>query len=120
MNSDNDFHIYLYGPDQGPIDSSFEETQSRLEMLPRLHFEPDGSFVWALDSGKQQVFGMIYDAGGKIQYTELRGRCAPETWSELCFAITGSRSVELEILQLPDRQMQDLQSFEKSVWPATS
>jgi hypothetical protein len=110
------FHIYLYGPDQGPIETSFEAAESRLSELPRLHFEPDGSFVWALDGGQQQLFGMIYDAHGSIQYCEVRGHCDLTTWRQLCNAINDECEIPLEVLKLPDRQRQDLQSFEQTVW----
>jgi hypothetical protein len=108
----NPFHLYLYGPGQGPIEASFEEAESRLNELPKLHFEPDGSFVWALESGRQQIFGMLYDAGGMIRYCELRGRCTLPTWRELCHAIAGAKQEGLEVLLLPGRRLQDLHSFE--------
>ncbi len=112
-----DLHLYLYGPDRGPIESSFEEAESRLVALPQLHFEPDGSFVWTGNAGQQQVFGMIYDAAGSIQYCELRGHCDLNGWRTLCNAITGQRPSRLEVLALGERKWQDLQSFEQSEWP---
>lgn len=114
----NEFRLYLYGPSKGPIENSFEEAQSRLSLLPRLYFEPDGSFVWALDGGRQQVFGMIYDAAGKIQYAELQGRCDLQVWQQLIEAISGEKSPDCQILRLPDQRMQNLQSFESEHWPA--
>jgi len=108
------FHLYLYGPQQGPLETSFEEAESRLTGLPRLHFEPDGSFVWARDSGREQIYGMLYDAGGRIRYCELRGKCTQQTWRELCQAITGGAQEGIEILRLPGQVLQDLQSFEAS------
>ena len=110
----NQFHLYLYGPQQGPLETSFEDAQSRLNELPKLHFEPDGSFVWVRESGRQQIFGMLYDAGGRIRYCELQGKCTLPTWRELCQAIAGGGQEGLEILRLPGRTLQDLQSFEAS------
>ena len=111
------FHLYLYGPDRGPIESSFEEAESRLAQLPLLHFEPDGSFVWIRDAGEQQIFGMIYDAGGRIQYCEIQGHCEYQTWKELHAAITGQSNPVIEVVRLPDQQLQELQLFEASLWP---
>ena len=107
------FHLYLYGPSQGPIETSFEEASERLEQLPRLHFEPDGSFVWSPGASDQQIFGMIYDAAGKIRYCDLQGSCDFEHWRTLCAAIAGGADSNLEVLTLPDQQLQDLQTFEK-------
>ena len=41
-----DFHAYLYGPDRKPLETSFESAKERLEELPGLFFELDGSFAW--------------------------------------------------------------------------
>lgn len=111
------FHLYLYGPDRGPIESSFEAAAERLEQLKMLHFEPDGSFVWSRDQGKQQVFGMLYDANDQIQYAEMRGDCQQETWQMLVAAICGPSIEGITIMQLPQRALQDLQDFE-TFWVA--
>ena len=111
------FHLYLYGPFRGPIETSFEKAAERLQRLPRLHFEPDGSFVWIPEPGKQQIFGMVYDAAGKVRYCDLQGHCDCQTWKELCQAITGDQSSDLEVMILPEQQLQDLQSFETNFWP---
>jgi hypothetical protein len=112
------FHLYLYGPMRGPIPTSFEEAESRLSQLPLLHFEPDGSFVWTRDSGRQQIYGMIYDAAGRIQYCELRGECTRPTWKVVVDAISGATAMEgLEVMLLPEQRLQDLQVFEAMLWP---
>lgn len=109
------FHLYLYGPGQGPIDSSFEEAQERLSRLPGLYFEPDGSFAWMRQPGREEVYGILYDSGGQIRYCDLHGSCGQATWQELCQAIAGERAAgELEILRLPERELQDLQTFASS------
>ena len=123
--SDNDFHIHLYGrspgdlPPQGqrtnPIPTSFEEAQQRLlERMPEMLFEPDGSFAWA--SVKHQLVGMIYDAGGQIQYVELRGHCAPQQLRDLIETLAGSPQIdEFAVMVLPNRQWKIFHTFEKSV-----
>lgn len=71
-------HLRVFGGDgaePAPLDCSFEEAERRLNALPRMFFEPDGSFVWRGES--PQVFqwdGELYDAGGRVQHVELRGR----------------------------------------------
>ncbi len=117
MDSVHEFHLHLYGPHQGPIEASFEQAEARLVQLPNLHFEPDGSFVWTLDGGRQQVFGMLYDANNQIQYCELRGCCGSIAWKNLCFAIIGSCGIDHFVLKLPDALVQDLQIFQQSAWP---
>ncbi|MGB7324820.1 MAG: hypothetical protein WBD31_08100 [Rubripirellula sp.] len=128
-NSDNEaicpFHIYLYGNDRGPIPTSFEASAVRLEALPLLHFEPDGSFVWCRDRGEQQIYGMLYDAAGQIQYCEIQGKCSLSTWIELRSAITGEPAtadpaIGLQAMRLPEQELQELQGFEKTVWHSNS
>ncbi len=114
----NPFHLYLYGPEKGPIETSFEEASERLQQLELLHFEPDGSFVWIRDSGQQQIYGMLYDAQGQIQYGELQGKCNQQTWTRLIDAIRGDFSEGLWVMLLPERRLQDLQSFETEQWAA--
>ena len=106
------FHLYLYGPNQGPIETSFEEAESRLTRLPKLYFEPDGSFVWTRQAGREQIYGMLYDASGQVRYCDLQGKCTQRTWRELCRAIAGGAVEGLEVLRLPDQRLQDLQTFE--------
>ncbi len=107
------FHLHLYGPSRGPIETSFEESEARLRELPRLHWEPDGSFVWTGESGNQQIYGMVYDRGGRIQYCDLQGDCSLQMWQELCQAIRGDSKQELELLLLPGGELQTLQTFEQ-------
>jgi hypothetical protein len=112
------FHVYLLGKNQGPIETSFEDAERRLKDLPLLHFEPDGSFVWILEAGKEQIYGMLYDAAGKLRYCDLQGHCTEATWVRLREAITGGRNEGLMVSLLIENELQDLQSFEKSLPPA--
>lgn len=113
------FHVHLLGPSGGPIPTSFEEAEGRLAGLDKLAFEADGSFVWARDGGQQQVFGMIYDARDTIQYCELRGHCELNTWRSVWQALVGDTLGVgmLQILVLPQGELQNLQSFEATNWP---
>jgi hypothetical protein len=113
------FHLYLYGPDQpglgrASLPTSFEDAAQRLEQLEKLYFEPDGSFVWSFPKG-EQVFGMLYDSAGKLQYVELQGKTSLQTFRDIVDAIAcGDRN--LTTVTLPSGQVQDLQSFEAMVW----
>ncbi|TWT82680.1 hypothetical protein CA13_41430 [Planctomycetes bacterium CA13] len=109
------FHVYLYGPSQGPIATSFEDAADRLEQEPRLHFEPDGSFVWSLDA-KEQIYGMLYDAQQQLQYVDLQGHCRLEIWQRLIVAIAGESADKCEVMVIPSRELKDLQAFERSKW----
>ena len=112
-----EFHLYLYGHDRGPLATSFESSMQRLEELPKLHAEPDGSFVWARSGGTEQVYGMLYDAGGLVQYCDMRGKCQRQTFRLLCEAVSGSDQFHrLETMCLPDSVWQDFQSFERLAW----
>ncbi|MEM9827111.1 MAG: hypothetical protein AAF958_11010 [Planctomycetota bacterium] len=104
------FHIHLSGPERGAIPISFEAAAANLEAAGRVAFEPDGSFVWAETGGKQQIFGMLYDAAGQLQYVELRGNCSGDRLVQLVrWMLTGSDSPEslaidldqLEVVVLP-------------------
>ena len=106
------FHLYLYGAGKGPLQSSFEAVEERLHKLESLYFEPDGSFVLSRESGSEQVFGMLYDAAGQLQYCDLRGHCGITTWKAIRTAILGDEVADHEVLLLPDQELQDLQSFE--------
>ena len=112
----NTFHVYLYGPDCGALETSFEDAAARLEQMPRLYLEPDGSFVWTQSGGEQQIFGMLYDAANQLQYVELRGCCCRENWQRLVTAIRGATEHKLAVMSLPSRQLQDLQGFENSTF----
>ena len=106
------FHLYLYGVGKGPLQSSFEAVEGRLKQLEAVYFEPDGSFVQSRESGSEQVFGMLYDAAGHLQYCDLRGNCGINTWKMVRNAILGEQVANHEVLLLPSQELKDLQSFE--------
>lgn len=62
---------------QTPLPVTFEEVQAALTQLPRLYFEPDGSFGWFAAPGapRLEIGGMLYDRGDRIMYAELTGAC---------------------------------------------
>ena len=71
-----------------PLAVSFEQAAERLQRLPRLFFEPDGSFVWvsSTDSVAWQVDGSLFDRAERLLYVELKGSCAPAAFDHLLAA----------------------------------
>lgn len=68
---------------------TFDRAVEILTMLPRMFIEPDGSFVW---TGKQddelwQVEGVLYDAGPRLAYVEMSGRCPPDEFDQFIAAL---------------------------------
>ncbi|MBX3423483.1 MAG: hypothetical protein KF752_18160 [Pirellulaceae bacterium] len=90
---------------QRQMEHSFERACEMLEQLPRMHIEPDGSFVWTADGpwGDRaareawQVDGMLYDFGGRLARVELKGSCPRQAWLALveCFQPDGDLLVFL-------------------------
>ncbi|MFO0923996.1 MAG: hypothetical protein U0905_16070 [Pirellulales bacterium] len=79
------FFIRIYGTREGgPLEQSMEVLAQKLESVPQLYFEWDGSFVWvgreSDDDTSWQFDGMIYDLGTQIQYIELKGMWHPQAW----------------------------------------
>lgn len=69
---------------------SFEAAQKHLNQLPRMLFEPDGSFVWSGLHGNNQAWqvdGVVYDRNGFVHCVEANGLCPEQTFDELLSAI---------------------------------
>lgn len=64
---------------------SFEQAFERLELLPRMFIELDGSFVWSGQqaAGRWQIDGMLYDCDGRLQRAELAGQAPRHHWEQL-------------------------------------
>ena len=64
---------------------SFEQAFERLESLPRMFIELDGSFVWSgqQDASRWQIDGMLYDRNGRLQRAELAGQAPRHHWEQL-------------------------------------
>ncbi len=71
-----------------PLNVTFEQTFARLESLPRMFIEMDGSFVWSSPQGEPgwQVDGVLYDRAGQLLYVELKGRCPAAGFDQLLAA----------------------------------
>lgn len=74
-----------------PLDVTFEEAAAVLETLPRMYFEPDGSFVWVAPAGEiaWQLDGQLQDRGDRLDHVEIKGTCAPAACQQLLAALRG-------------------------------
>ncbi len=87
------FEFLLYGSNEGPFETDFESTLARLEMLPRMFVELDGSFVWKPNGERSwQIDGMIYDANQRVQYVDLKGHAPAAMWESLFEKLAGGSS----------------------------
>jgi hypothetical protein len=78
---------------QTPLPVTFEEAEVALRRLPRLFFEPDGSFGWFSAPGEPRwdIGGMLYDRGDRIMYAELTGACPAAEFSQILEALGAAR-----------------------------
>lgn len=86
-----------------PMGASFEAAQSHLNELPRMFFEPDGSFVWVGEVGDLkpwQVDGVVYDRNASLHVVEMKGSCSETAFDTLLSAF-GWPGTDL-IFQLTD------------------
>lgn len=84
---------------------TYEQAVERMEALPRMLLEPDGSFVW---SGSQprpwQIDGVLYDAGGQLGYVELNGDAPSGQLRQLLQALAppgcaSQRSLQVQLVR---------------------
>jgi len=80
------FHVNLFGQ---PFPGTWEEAAAALETLPRMMFEPDGSWILSGGVGAQrwQIDGHLFDFDDRLHRVELHGQCPPEAFDQLlsCF-----------------------------------
>ena len=71
--------VHIHGLDPpGPLSVTFDSVAEQLAKLPRMFFEPDGSFVGTgiSSAGESwQVDGNLIDRGDVLAYVELKGSC---------------------------------------------
>lgn len=75
------------------LECTFEEAYGRLESLPRMYLEPDGSLIWTSETGQPawQVDGQLYDRAERLLYVELKGNCPAEQFDRLLLALDWPR-----------------------------
>ena len=92
---DQDLPVLVSFFPREPFLSSFEETADRLRQLPRLFFEPDGSFAWnradspAGQSVAECLEGVLYDRDSRVQYCQLKGHCSRDMLARFLAALKG-------------------------------
>jgi hypothetical protein len=88
---------------QTPLPVTFEEAEIALRRLPRLFFEPDGSFGWFSAPGEPRwdLGGMLYDRGDRVMYAELTGACPAHEFRQLLAALGAGR--ERLVVQLVEQ-----------------
>ena len=98
---------------QNCFESGFEEIVQKLELLPRLYFEGDGSFFWTDPDEGWKLWGMLYDrmlrddtdSHSRLQYAEVQGEFPLHAWQSVlsCLRAKDRSKVEpVEILLLPE------------------
>ena len=80
------FHVQVFGQ---PFTCSWEQAAESLEALPRMIFEPDGSWIWSGEFGAKrwQIDGHLYDFEDRLHRVELHGSCPADMFDKLlvCF-----------------------------------
>ena len=88
------FHVNVFG---NPFDCTWEEAAERLQALPRMIFEPDGSWIWSGGVGatRWQIDGHLFDFDGRLHRVELHGDSPEESFNQLlgCFRLAGAADV---------------------------
>ncbi|MBI3840197.1 MAG: hypothetical protein HY288_19925 [Planctomycetia bacterium] len=76
----NTLHVEPEALSTTTMDRTFEAARTKLEQLPRLFCEADGSFVWASPQGAPawQVDGNLYDRNERLLFVDLKGTCPAE------------------------------------------
>jgi hypothetical protein len=80
------FHVNIFAePREHSFAATWEEVAVSLEKLPRMIFEPDGSFVVSggAVADRWQVDGHLFDFAGQLYRLELHGDCPQPAFDEL-------------------------------------
>ena len=106
----------LYGPDASPFSISFEALLERLAKFDNMFVELDGSFVWRPEGSERgQIDGMVYDAGTRVQYLDLKGCALYGRWQLLFDALVERESATAwnawTVVQLPGQTRYRLEQF---------
>ncbi len=80
------FHVNLFAQ---PFHCTWEQAAASLEALPRMMFEPDGSWIFSGGVGVErwQIDGHLFDFDNRLHRVELHGECPVEAFDQLltCF-----------------------------------
>jgi hypothetical protein len=80
------FHVNVFAESRETgFAFTWEDAAALLDQLPRMIFEPDGSFV--ISGGEREtlwhVSGHLFDFDGRLHRLELHGECPPEMFDAL-------------------------------------
>jgi hypothetical protein len=94
------FHVNLLGQ---PFRCTWEQAATKLEVLPRMMFEPDGSWILSGGVGAQrwQVDGHLFDFDDCLHRVELHGACPQAAFDQLltCFGWPETELVFEQVLE---------------------
>ncbi len=76
------FHTNVFGL---PFAITWEQAAESLEALPRMIFEPDGSWIWSdgVGADRWQIDGHLFDFDDRLHRVELRGQCPEGSFDQL-------------------------------------
>ena len=80
------FHVnVLSGSSARTFACTWEDAATLLQQLPRMIFEPDGSFILSgdADGRRWQVDGHLFDFAGRLHRMELHGDCPRDAYDAL-------------------------------------
>jgi hypothetical protein len=81
------FHVNIFAdPKDASFAATWEAVATALEKLPRMIFEPDGSFVVSGNDElghRWQVDGHLFDFADRLQRYEIHGHCPAADFDEL-------------------------------------
>ncbi len=106
------FHVNLFA---SPFNCTWEDVAAQLEVLPRMIFEPDGSWVWSGETNGEQwhVNGHLFDFSGTLHRVELRGWCPADQFDRLLTCV-GWPAIEVTF----EMVREGLQLSESEFWAA--
>jgi hypothetical protein len=99
------FHVNLFALHSSgqPFHCTWEQAAQSLESLPRMMFEPDGSWIFSGGFGKNrwQVDGHLFDFDERLHRVELHGQCPPESFDALlaCFGWPETELIFEQVLE---------------------
>ncbi len=97
-------HYLIYAPEGERFSTTLEDFADQVSGWAGLYFEMDGSFVWAVREGEEnvgQIDGMIYDRDQAIEYLDLKGNAPSDSWEKLLRVLLGQGSFRgLDVLRI--------------------
>jgi len=94
------FHVNLFGQ---PYSTTWEQAAAELRSLPRMIFEPDGSWIWSGGVGptRWQIDGHLFDFDDRLHRVELHGHCPSESFDRLltCFGWPETKLIFEQVLE---------------------